>query len=133
MSTEDKFEQFHRLIKKGDVISFRAFLSSGADANLRNKYGWTPLMLAANEGQTPIVSLLLSAGADVHAINNFGASALAYAALAGECKIIQLLLDAGASVKVNPDGFSLLQFANQGEGRFKTKRHLEILREAGAI
>ena len=133
MATEDKLEQFHRLIKKGDIIAFRAFISSGADANLRNKFGWTPLMLAANEGQTPIVSFLLSAGADVQAVNDFGASALAYAALRGECKTIQVLLDAGASINVCPHGVSLLKFAGWGDGCDKTQRHFQKLQNAGAI
>ena len=132
MPTEDTFEQFHRLIKKCDVIAVREFIASGVDADLRNRFGWTPLMLAANEGHTPIVSLLLSEGADVQAVNDFGASALAYAALRGEWRTIQALLDAGASLEVRPHGVSLLEFAGWGDGRFETQRHFELLRAAGA-
>ena len=131
--TADKtFEQLHRLIKKGDLIAVRDLLASGVDANLRTRSGWTPLMLAANHGQTAIVSFLLSAGADVQATDECGASALAYAALRGECRTIQVLLDAGASLDVRPYGVSLLAFARSGDGSLKTQRHFELLRSAGA-
>jgi ankyrin repeat protein len=132
MSTGDTFEHFHQLIKKGDVITVREFIASGVSVDLRNQFGWTPLMLAANEGHTPILTLLLSEGADVNAINDFGVSALAYAALRGKCCAIQALLDAGASLNVRPHGVSLLEFASRGDGRFKTEKHFELLRAAGA-
>jgi ankyrin repeat protein len=128
----DTFEEFQRLIKKGDLIGVRKLVSSGADINLGNRFGWTPLMLAANEGHTPIVEFLLTAGAAVHQVNDFGASALAYAALRGECRAIQALLDAGAPVNVRPHGVSLLAFAGWGDGRFRTEKHFELLRAAGA-
>jgi len=132
MTTDDTFEQLHRLIKKGNLIAVRELIASGVDADIRNRFGWTPLMLAASEGHAPMVSLLLSAGADVQATNDFGASALAYAALRGECRTIQVLLDAGASLDVRPHGVSLLEFAGSGDGCFETQRHLELLRTAGA-
>ena len=132
MRSATTFEEFHRLIKKGDVTGLRALVASGADVNLRNRFDWTPLMLAANEGHTPIVTFLLAAGAAVQAVNNAGASALAYAALRGRCRTIEVLLDAGASLDVRPHGVSLLEFANWGDGRFKTRKHFELLQAAGA-
>ena len=133
MPNSDSLDEFHHLFKKGDMIGVRRLVSSGADVNVRNRFGWTPLMIAANEGHTPIVSYLLSVGADVRAVNDFGASALAYAALRGECRVIQALLDAGAPLDVRPHGVSLLAFAGWGDGRDKTQRHFEMLQEAGAI
>ena len=89
-------------------------------------------MLAAGEGNTPIVSLLLSAGAEVNAVTYFGVSALACAALEGKCRTIQALLDGGASVEVRPHGVSLLEYASHGGGRHQTQRHFALLRAAGA-
>jgi ankyrin repeat protein len=132
MNNEDTFGKFHRFIIKGDLIAVLELIASGVDADVRNQFGWTPLMLAAGEGHTPIVSLLLAAGADVRAVNNYGASALAYAALRGEWLTVQVLIDAGAPVDVRPNGVSLLEFAGWGDGRKKTQRHFQILREAGA-
>jgi len=132
MPYEDTFNKFHRLISKGDVIPVLEFVASGVDVDVRNLFGWTPLMLAVGEGHAPIVSLLLSAGADVKAVNNFGASALAYAALRGECLTIQVLIEAGAPLDVRPHGASLLEFAGWGDRRKQTQRHFQILQEAGA-
>ena len=89
-------------------------------------------MLAAGSGHTAIVDYLLSAGASVGAVNNFGASPLAYATLSGECNVIQSLLSAGAPFDVKPHGVTLLEFAKRGGGRHKTRRHFDLLRDAGA-
>ncbi len=132
MKNEDTFNKFHRLINKGDLEAVLELVASGAEVDARNLYGWTPLMIAAGEGHTPIVSLLLAAGADVKAVNNFGASALAYAALRGEWLTIQVLLDAGAPLNVRPNGVSLLEFAGWSDGRKSKQRHFQILQEAGA-
>ncbi|VDM35364.1 unnamed protein product [Hydatigera taeniaeformis] len=43
------------------------FVSFGANMEVRNKRGWTPLMLAARIGGEKMVDCLLNAGADVHA------------------------------------------------------------------
>jgi ankyrin repeat protein len=119
-------------IKHGDILRVRELLDSGADAGVRHPGGWTPLMAAAGTGNTAIIELLLSRGADVNAINEFGCSALAYAALEGRVGAIRVLLSAGASVATRPHGVSLLQFAQAGAGRFRTQKHFDILREAGA-
>jgi ankyrin repeat protein len=132
MPEANAFDEVHRLIKMGDIIALRKFVASGVDVNSRNRFGWTPLMLAAGEGQTPIVRYLLSAGADIRAINQYGASPLAYAALEGECRTVQALLDAGAPLDVRPHGVSLLEFAGWGGGRHRTQKHFDLLREAGA-
>jgi ankyrin repeat protein len=133
MSGDQIFEQWHRVIKRGDLPAARALVESGCDVNIRNRFGWTLLMLAAIEGDTPLVDYLLSRGADVNATNDFGVSALAYAALKGKYKAIQMLLGSGASVEVRPHGRSLLEFAGWGDGRDRTDRHFDLLREAGAV
>lgn len=126
------FDEFQSHIKHGDILRVRALVASGVGPDTRNKFGWTPLMLAASEGHTPIISYLISAGADVNAVNDFGVSPLAYAALEGHCKALDILLAAGASVDVQPHGVSLLEFTNRGGGRSRTQDHFTRLREAGA-
>jgi ankyrin repeat protein len=125
-------DELSSAIKQGDILRVRELLEHGADADMRYSRGWTPLMLAADTGHTTIIELLLSRGADVNATNEFGCSALAYAALEGRVGAIRVLLRAGASVAVSPHGVSLLQFAKSGGGRFHTRQHFDILREAGA-
>jgi ankyrin repeat protein len=132
VTTSDPFDQLSKCIKRGDVIGVRALVASGVPVDSRNRFGWTPLMLAAKSGHTGIVDYLLSAGASVGSVNNFGASPLAYATLSGECSVIQSLLSAGAPVDVKPQGVTLLEFAEWGGGRHKTRRHFDLLRDAGA-
>jgi ankyrin repeat protein len=132
VTTSDPFDQLSKCIKRGDVIGVRALVASGVSVDSRNRFGWTPLMLAAGSGNTSIVDYLLSAGASVGAINNFGASPIAYATLSGECSVIESLLRAGAPIDVKPHGVTLLEFAERGGGRHKTRRHFDLLREAGA-
>jgi uncharacterized protein len=125
---------WHRLIKKCDIPGVRALIATGADVNARSRFGWTPLMLAAHAGWTPIVECLMANGADPSATSdhNHGYSALALAAIAGHVRTMQKLLDAGASVNVSPLGRSLIEFAQMGIGNSKTCRHVELLRGAGA-
>lgn len=128
---EASFDKFGSLIKHGDLLGIRAFISSGANVDARNRFGWTPLMLAVSKGHGPIIDFLISAGADVNAANGFGGSPLAYASLEGRLDVIESLLKAGADVNVQPHGVSLLEFAVRGGGRFRTRAHFERLQEAG--
>ncbi len=58
------------------VETMRQLLLSGANVNTRDAEGFTPLMVAANWGNTELVQLLLEAGADVHATTHTGTNAL---------------------------------------------------------
>lgn len=51
----------------------------GANMNLREKDGWTPLIFAATTGSHKCVETLLSCGADIHAEDNSGNNALTQA------------------------------------------------------
>ena len=52
-----------------DIEEIRSLINSGADLNVRNKYGVTPLRMASQNGHTEVVTLLLVANADVSAAN----------------------------------------------------------------
>lgn len=132
-SGEHEFEEFFDAIKKGDVLAVRRLIESGSKINAGNKFGWTPLMVAAGRGNTPIIEMLLAAGGDVNSVNDHGVSPLACAALDGHWRAIEVLLKNGASVDVRPHGVSLLQFAGWNSGSCDTHRHIEILEKAGAI
>ncbi|HOD27950.1 MAG TPA: ankyrin repeat domain-containing protein [Syntrophales bacterium] len=49
-----------------DLDKIRALIDQGADVNARNKFGDTPLTIAARMGSNETVKLLLGKGADVH-------------------------------------------------------------------
>ena len=73
------FEDLHRLIKRGDIGAIRAWIKSGGDVRLTNRYGWSLLMLAALHARTDIAEILLAAGADADAQNKFGDTAASLA------------------------------------------------------
>jgi len=68
----------------------------GADPNLPNAQGRTPLFAAAMDGDRSTAQTLLSHGASVNATDNWGATPLHWAAARGSVETAQLLLFAGA-------------------------------------
>ena len=57
----------HDAVSLGDVEAIKQHLADGADVNVKDKVGWTPLHLAAFNGHKEIVELLIANGADVNA------------------------------------------------------------------
>ena len=104
------------------IEAMRALLQNGANVNTRDAGGFTPLMIAANWGNTEMVQLLLEAGADAQATTNTGTNALHSLACAeithttneavSEQALIEiagLLLTAGANVnQATPNGITPL-------------------------
>jgi ankyrin repeat protein len=106
-----------------DVALIRILLEDGADVDMRNKYGATPLFMASQNGHTEIVRLLLAANANVDApCTSDGATPLLMASYRGHTEIVKLLLAADPNVNAaNDNGFTPLWMASQ-EG------HTEIVR-----
>jgi len=73
-------------------------LSHGADPEIADDYGWTPLMRAAHAGDDAVIGLLLDRRADIHRPDAQGMNAFHWAAQAGKTGAMRLLLDRGANV-----------------------------------
>jgi ankyrin repeat protein len=98
--------------KAADTAVMRALVEGGADLQLGNKAGTTPLMVAAGLGQTQgpggvpesrlldAVKVAVELGADLNAVNDTGQTAVHGAASAGFNTIIQVLADGGAKLDV---------------------------------
>ena len=78
----------------------RTLLQAGADVNLKDSNGLTPLMKAADEGHDNNLKVLINSGADVNAADKEGTTPLMYVVFAPGDKsaMVQTLLDAGADV-----------------------------------
>ena len=75
-------------------------LSLGADVNVKDVAGYTPLhhcaQMYSNDVTLALAQILLKAGANVDAKNRFGDTPLMYATMASKFEVIQVLLDHGA-------------------------------------
>src|SRR5882724_11701188 len=83
-------------IRQNDLARLKTMKAPGADVNLRDSRGSTPLMHAAAIGSVDAVKLLLKAGADVNARNGLDSTALIWGA--SDPAKVRLLVDAGANV-----------------------------------
>ncbi|HZF53925.1 MAG TPA: ankyrin repeat domain-containing protein [Polyangiaceae bacterium] len=72
-----------------DVV--RCLLSLGVPVDSRTSYGWTPLHLAAYNGNAATVRALLEAGADPRADDGAGKTPLAWARQAGKAENVAAL------------------------------------------
>jgi ankyrin repeat protein len=66
-------------------------ISNGADINVKNEYGLTPLHVAAIEGHRGTVAMLIAQEADVHAKSGNGLTAQEMASQKGHHVIVELL------------------------------------------
>ncbi len=78
----------------------QALLQAGADVNLADDKGRSPLLSAASGLDGHIVELLLEAGADVNQADDVGHTALSKAAANESLSCVKLLLAAGANANM---------------------------------
>lgn len=102
-------------VKKGRLKDVKALVAGGADVNLRDTSGSTPLLHAADGNSPAMVRLLLRLGADVNAKNGSNNTALLYAALKGHERAAAELLKNKADANArNMAGQDALIFAATG-------------------
>jgi ankyrin repeat protein/beta-lactamase regulating signal transducer with metallopeptidase domain len=102
------------IINSGDIEQVKLLISQGADINVKNSNGLTPLYLASQEGRKDVVELLIDNGADINAKNNNGITPLHRAAREGHKDVVELLISRGADINVkNTRGQTPLDLAQQ--------------------
>jgi len=101
--------------KPGHLASVKLLLDAAADVHALNKWRETPLLTAANHGQSGAVEVLLSHGADPCKCTDTGWSPLSIAAYKGHDDVVRLLLEEGAPTEEDdPTLSALLQAATKG-------------------
>lgn len=89
----------HIVVKRGDDTYLRYLLSRGADPNLRDGRGNTPLLLAVQFGQTAMIDTLIAGRANPNLANASGETPLIRAVQRRDVAMVRALLAA----KANPD------------------------------
>lgn len=76
----------------------RALLDAGAQADITNNYGSSPITEAVKLGDVELVTMLLDAGADPDSVNQDNQTALMLATFIGSLEIAEKLIAKGADV-----------------------------------
>ena len=71
-------------------------IDKGADVNVRNEDGWTPLIKAASANLPEVTRVLLTHHADLDVVDRLDRTAWMYAGMAGREEILAMLNQARA-------------------------------------
>lgn len=121
----------HVVVKRRDGGWLEYLLARGANPNVEDRDGNTPLILAAAQGYGDGVTQLINRRADPDARNRAGETALIKAVQARQDQIVRLLLAGGARVDIpdNVAGYTALDYAEQDRRAGNIRR---LLRDAEA-
>ena len=85
-------------IGNGDVATARKLIAEGADINLTDSIGSTPLHYAASSGNKQVAELLIAKGAEINVKSDYGHfTPLWMAAAGGKKAVVELLIAKGAN------------------------------------
>jgi ankyrin repeat protein len=103
-------------VESGNREAVTAFIISGADINLSDERGWTPLMISSFNGNEEIAQLLISNGANIAAKDKSGYTPIHWAAFNGFTNVVKLLIVKHADLNAQSQhGWTaLLQAATRG-------------------
>ncbi|KAF8418071.1 Glycerophosphoryl diester phosphodiesterase family-domain-containing protein [Tirmania nivea] len=96
----------HTAARLGHVECMRNLIAGGADIEVaENSYGWTPIFIAAVEGQLSALEVLVEEGAEVTKLDSSGWTAIEHAALRGHIEVARRLKDLmkTMAVSLQPD------------------------------
>lgn len=73
-------------------------VNAGADVNVQDYMGLTPLMVASRGGFVESVIMLINLGANLEIKDSYGETALTYACYAGAIDVVKVLVENGAKI-----------------------------------
>lgn len=103
----------------GNTEVAHILVAQGAQLDIADEKGHTPLHMAARAGNTPMAKYLIAQGADVEHTNNKGRTPLYQAVIGNHLAAASLLLDNGADANVQIGDWTPLRAALQDD-------HLEM-------
>jgi ankyrin repeat protein len=92
-------ELFKAVGEENNLPEVRRLLSVGADVNVKNDYGETPLIEASCNGHVQVVTELVDHGADIEAKDNAGWTPLHWACYNDRLTVLNELLSRGANIE----------------------------------
>ena len=102
---------FGNRLEMGDIAQLRKWLDAGLGPNFVGDRIGTGLMIAAWQGDIPMMELLVARGADVNRRNAVGERALLHASWRGQVAAVKWLLAHGARIDSEPMQWSALHYA----------------------
>jgi len=81
----------------GDYARVKALTEAGANLNVRDEEGYTPLIWAAQHGNTRVADYLIAHGANLNPLDKGGYTPLMWACQEGHFSMVALLLTKGAN------------------------------------
>ena len=101
LSAQGQTTPLLQAVLTGERVAVQRVIASGADVNAANRYGVTPLVLAAQRGRGDLIELLLKAGASVKTAEAKlpeGQTLVMHAARTGDIASLRALITAGSNV-----------------------------------
>ena len=114
---------------KGDTATILQLIADGANINITNEKGWTPLVMAAFNQHMETVKVLVAAGADLNHQSVNGTTVFMYAKTkvmeTGEYALLDYLLQKGAEINTRDfkKEWTVLQYV-QDIGHTEMERYL---------
>jgi ankyrin repeat protein len=106
-------EKLWDAVRYGELDEVQQIVKDGANVNVIETDGWTPLHEASNNGDLETVRFLVNSGADVDCKDMYENTPLHYNALCGHTEIVRFLVSKGADLDCKSKfGCTPLQFAS---------------------
>ena len=111
------YKGLHAAVIEGDLAKISNLINSGADLEVRDGSGRTPLMIAGYGENHAIAKLLIKAGANLNALENSAYDLLTISSVLNDVEMVKLAISSGADTGLitSPyDGTALIAAAHLG-------------------
>ena len=85
---------------KGDVAQIKKLVANGADINIRDSYGRSPVMVTAHLKDHKIALALIKLGANLNLLEHDVYDVLTISGVIDDVKMVELAIKHGASAKL---------------------------------